>query len=378
MKIGIITLHRVLNYGSALQAYALQKYIQEELKEDVEIIDYIYPNKDHKEKKSIYKAVKDYIRVEIRDRMLYHRSRKKKLFLKFYDQELKLSESDYDCYEKIKQSPPIYDLYMTGSDQVWNYKTLKNDPAMYCVFAPSSARRIAFGASFSLGELPCQYHDSVRDRLTKYSHIGVRDKSGLKILEDLDLPHSIQSSNTCDPTLLLSNDYYDKLAEKSNIRIDGDYILEYQLNYSFSAEPTMSYLIRESRRHQPMKLVTLNIKRKCSEEDVLISGIGPNEFIWLIKHAQLVLTSSFHGTMFSIIYKRPFFCVIPPDSHPDKRIPDILDVLSLRDRCICNGEKSILCNPFDSPYTDEVNGKITDYINKSKKFLRESIYNEAK
>ena len=375
MRIGIITLHRVLNYGSALQAYALQTYLSKTFGEEVEIIDYIYPNKSHPRKGSFYRKIKNFIRIEIRDRLLYRRGEKIFKFKLFYQKHLKLSKNSYDSITQIENESFQYDLYVTGSDQVWNVKTLDNDPVFYCSFAPACAKRISFAASFSLNKLPEEYQSSVRDRLLKYSYIGIREKSGMDIIKSLSLPESIVCQNTCDPTLLLNQNDYDLLANESQIRIEGDYFLEYLLDYSFNAEPMASSIINFVKKQTGLKLVTLNIKRNTKRDDQLITGIGPNEFVWLIKHAKLVITSSFHGTIFSIIYRRPFYTIVPDEGHPDRRLSDMLELLGLENCCFkVKQNTNTVDMDFSNPFNYNSLKRIDNYIKESQSFLYKALY----
>ncbi len=375
MRIGIITLHRVLNYGSALQAYALQTYLTKTYGEEVEIIDYIYPNKSHPRKGSVYKKIKGFIRTEIRDRLIYKRGAMIEKFDLFYQKHFKLSELSYDSIPQIENESFQYDLYVTGSDQVWNVKTLDNDPVLYCSFAPKNAKRIAFAASFSLNKLPEGYQSSVRERLLKYSYIGIREKTGIEILNSLKLPSSIICQNTCDPTLLLNQNDYDLLAKESQIAVEGDYIFEYLLNYSFSAEPMASLLINYMKDQTGMKLISLNIKRKRDKNDQLITGIGPCEFVWLIKHAKYVVTSSFHGTIFSIIYRRPFYTIVPDEKHPDRRLSDMLELFGLENRSLkVNGNINPEIVNLTDPFNNEGIDSIDTFVKESKDFLFRAIY----
>lgn len=374
MKIGIVTLHKVQNYGSALQAYALLKYINSHQLGQAEIIDYIYPNAfHHTQKKSLYQRIKKLYCVQIRDQFFRRGWLKDIEFEKFYKHFFLLSNQQYKSIDAISKNPPIYDIYVTGSDQVWNVNTLKNDPIMYCSFAPLDAKRISFGASFTNKTLPAQYQDSIRDRLSKYTHIGVREASSINILHSLHLPDNIITQNTCDPTLLLNTSDYDELSKHSKVHIDGDYILIYTLKYAFLPEPALSYVVNKVRQFYNCKVIVIDShKVKLKQGDKIISGIGPCEFCWLFAHAKYAIVSSFHGTMFSLINRKPFTSIGPARNSEDRRILDIMTSLGLQDNYIPSDEtqKNINCS---DPYTEEIETNIKDFIRQSKTFLHNAI-----
>lgn len=376
VRIGIITLHRVVNYGSALQAYALQEYIEENGLGEVEIIDYYFPNKFHKRKLSFMKWLRKMYCVEIRD--MYFRGKRKKMqsLESFYDKYYHLSSCSYHSVRQIMENPPLYDLYMTGSDQLWNVNTMRNDPVMYCEFAPEDKRRVSFGASFTNRELPQQFKETVRARLNKYSYIGVREVSSLDIVNDLKIKPNIVVENTCDPTLLLKAEDYDKLAIQSRLTIDGDYILVYALQYSYSPEPALSTIVKQAKNKLGCGVVVVDYyKIKLLDGDRIINGIGPCEFCWLFKHAKFVIANSFHAVMFSIIYRRPFVGIGPDKKKEDRRINDILELMGLRKNFV-NADDSDIDTCINSPFTSAVEERLNCFIENSKDYLCRAIFNK--
>lgn len=372
MKIGIITLHRVPNYGSALQAYALQKYIQQYISDDVELIDYKFPNKFHRNKIGVVKKLIGIVRISL-EYLIRKRLKREKLFLLFYNQHLKLTSDYYKDIKQIHDDPPIYDLYVTGSDQVWNVETLKNDPVMYCSFAPQNARKIAFGASFTIKSLPQVYCSDVRRWLSEYSYIGVREYSSLEILDSLPLDEGIKRMCTCDPTLLLDAEDYHVLAKQSVLKIDGDYILIYLLNYAFNPEPAISIIAEMAAKHYDCQIIYFGDRHfDYKGKYETINGIGPCEFVYLFENARFILTSSFHGTMFSLINRKSFIAVLPDRNHNDCRIKDVLKLIGLD----ANGIESHDENPvvtFSNPFTEEIETNLKKYVDESKVFLQQAV-----
>ena len=372
MRIGIITLHRVLNFGSALQAYALQLFLEKNGHCDVELIDYMFPNKYHYNKYAINKRNVRIWLGTLKDYLFKRRKDTIRRFHDFYNDYYHLSSVRYESIEQIEKDPPIYDLYITGSDQVWNYKELKNDPVMYCSFAPLGSKIISFAASFTNKVLPKQYQNEVKKRLERYSKIGVREQSSLNILSDLGLTKDKEVTVTCDPTLLLGKDDYHELALKSELKINDDFILVYGLTYAYDPEPALSTIVDEIADKYKCSVYTLwfrhpHFKTKHKE----IWGVGPCEFCYLFENAKFVITSSFHGTMFSVINRKPFISIIPPNNNGDRRIKDFLDNVGLSHNYIhANKTFYEATNNF---YNQTVEGNISRIIQESKHFLLTSL-----
>lgn len=376
MKVGIITLHKVPNYGSALQAFALQAFLQKQ-NINVELIDYKYPNDYHLSfipKKNFYKICRENV-SRLYDYWIRRRRYQIKAFERFYKKYYCLTPIEYLSVNQIEQTPPIFDIYITGSDQVWNPKTLFVDPVMFCSFAPLKYKRISFSASFSNSVLPEKDKEKVKKYLDYYSAIGVREKSSLKILYSLNLKKNIKITCTCDPTLLLSSSEYSAIGAESTINIKQDYILVYLLNYAYDPEPAITYVVEDVVEHYGCDVVFIGHHRiHYKRKHKYIKGIGPCDFITLIENAKFIITSSFHGTMFAIIFRKPFVAITPAKHIADTRIIDVLNTIGLRDNYISSDKKlSRISLSYRYPYTQEIEDNIEKYINSSKKFLLSSL-----
>jgi hypothetical protein len=378
MKIGIITIHRLYNYGTNLQAYALQHYIEEKFGARVEIIDYLFPNKYHKKKESLLKNVRIWL-GEMKMDIFQKKWIQKNKFKKFQKDYYHITLKKYKSRESLERTNLNYDLYITGSDQVWNPKTLKNDPIMFCSFAPEGKRRISFGASFSATDYPIEYRDSARALLDKYSYIGVREKTALKVLNTIGVNSKIPQMCNCDPTLLLDKDDYHQLSLKSNLKIKKPFILVYKLGYSYSPEPAMSIAAKEAKKALGIDVLVIGrpLRIEYDGEAKYLEGVGPCDFLWLFEHATYIITSSFHGTMFSLINRKPFVAIIPGKGDDDSRIKDVLQICHLEGNYINSDSKDNTYNYSSSVYTPSVESSINDYISASKSFLDKAINNEC-
>lgn len=375
MRIGIITIHKLINFGTALQAFALQKYLQRTICNETEIIDYVFPNTFHKGKKTIIKIIRGWGRVLL-DYLFEKKYRYNKRFRYFQNKYFDLSENIYSNIQSINANPPLYDIYITGSDQVWNTETVKNDPSFYLCFAPKDKPKIAFSACFANDSLNDKYKYSVRERLSNYKYIGIREKSALRIIRDLNIPQNIVVCNTCDPTLLLSKDDYSEIASESKMDIKENYILVYIMMYAFNPYPALESILEQIQRETGLPIVVIgDSKFRYKGKYKFIKGIGPIDFLWLFEHASYVITSSFHGTMFSLIFRKPFTAISPNTG--DCRIKDVLEDIGLTRNLIFNNNE----NPeleITSPYTNQVEDKLEKFINTSKDFLKTAIMNSQK
>lgn len=367
-------MHMVKNYGSALQAYALMKYINS-LGYEAEIVDYEFPNLYHIKKSipSPFGRFKLFLRENLRVILLEPFLKRNTKFKRFVTNELQLSQKHYKSKEELAKDPPCYDIYVTGSDQVWNVNKIYEDDSYLCAFADADKKKISFGASFTINELPKNEYERFSKLLGRYSAIGVREKSSLKILDCLRLNDSIDICNTCDPTLLLDASDYERLSAKSKVKIDGDFILVHQLEYNFSAEPMISIAIQEAKKKYNCKMVLIDhMFKKVEKGDIKLCNLGPNEFVWLFQHAKAVVTSSFHGTMFSIIFRKPFVSIAPSKEHTDRRIADVLLRLGLTDNLVYNeGERGSVI--WKVGYTPLHEDKIIDYVKESQDFLKNAL-----
>ncbi|MEH7549898.1 polysaccharide pyruvyl transferase family protein, partial [Neobacillus vireti] len=215
MKICTITCHDVYNHGASLQAYALMKYLSNS-GHDVEIINYkpdylsnhyrlMSINNPKWEKNYLTKSIYLLLKIPFRLPGL----KRKKAFDKFTLQYLKLSKLKYNSYEELKNDPPIADAYICGSDQIWNtlHKNGK-DPAFYLDFVPDEKIKGSYAASFATESILEEHKPMIKQRVSRLDRISVREKSGVKILKELDINQVV---NVVDPVFLLEKNEWDKL-----------------------------------------------------------------------------------------------------------------------------------------------------------------------
>lgn len=322
MRIGIITMHKVLNCGSALQAYALQRKLCE-MGYESEIIDYKYNDKSGR------KSLKARIIAFARDVLFgFPERRMKRKFKAFYRHNLSLTKS-YDR-ESIVKDPPLFDLYIAGSDQVWNPRFIGDDVNFLLAFAPDGARRISYASSIAAVSLDEGLKESYARQLSRFSAISVRERSGVEIIKELT---GKDARVCCDPALLLGMEDWDALAARSKYRINEKYILVYALSYMFDPFPQIYGIVDKVQKTLGLKVIFLQGRAKdvFRPGSKLIKSAGPEDFVFLFKHAEFVISTSFHGAAFALIYEKPLIGVVDSHSASDSRIRSLLEEVSAED-----------------------------------------------
>lgn len=362
-RIGILTMHRVQNYGSALQAYALQEYINR-LGYDAELIDYIFPNGKRKERRPLKKRLKSLL-----FKWAYYLPllRKSKRFSRFCDVHYRCSEKRFDSPESLMRYDYPYDVLMTGSDQVWNPIHILGDMSFFLPFANAHTQKVAYAPSFSIASLPEGFDTIIRPYVEAYSHISVREKSGLDIVKSLT---DKEVAMVCDPTLLLTKEDWGTLAAQSEIRISEPYILVYVLSYAYNPYPAINAIIEKVQQELDLPLILLDapVLEMKFKNARFIKDAGPVEFLYLVQHASFVITTSFHGTAFALNFGIPFYSVIRDHSGFDTRMIDLIEAVEA-DRAIVY-DQPIDC-PLEMDYSivserlESIRYQSQDYIKKS-------------
>lgn len=333
-KVGITTIHRIANYGSVLQAYALQRTIFN-FGYDCEVIDYLYPNSYHVKKHATqleYYSFSKYIKKNI-GALVTKDDKRKQVFSDFISNYLNLSKFQYKTIGSLRNNPPLYDIYITGSDQVWNPTYMNYDPTFLLEFAPKNLKKISYAASFGNSKIDQRYVALYRKYLRTFSDISVREATGVQIVTDLI---DRQSFQVLDPTLLLEIDIWTNLAVKPKLK--NKYILCYYMGYAYNPQPYADLLAKEVMKTTGYDLVFItpgNYKDKMLVPRVhMVFDAGPREFLGWFANAEIVLTSSFHGTAFSILFNKPFFSLVNNMPTMDCRQKNLLEELKLHDQIL--------------------------------------------
>ncbi len=302
MKIGVLTFHYAHHYGAQLQAYALMKAITDQ-GVDCEIINYV--RKDTIEGNRLLKeGLSARALLSNANTLLNYRklSRRYRRFESFVNVNMKLSEKFYGTFAQLSSDTPSYDVYVCGSDQIWNpliYKENTFDPAFFADFA-QAGRRVAYAPSFGISSIPEDKRELLKSYLEKFDCLSVREMQGEKIIMDIT---GRDSCTVLDPTLLLDGEQWSDLASAPVFNEP------YLLCYFITDARKYSGFVHSLATKYGLPVVSLcGSRRVVSQTRHKVLDAGPREFLGLFKNASVVCTDSFHGTVFSINFKKEFFC----------------------------------------------------------------------
>lgn len=329
-KVSILTFHWTYNYGGILQAYALQKTIE---------------NKGYEVSFINYHNEKEILSNHSLVRALMHRTWS--LIAFFLGRKKRLSRTDLFRKTFMNISGPaihleddlslyydMSDYYVVGSDQVWNPE-LTGNANVYLLSFAKNKKRIAYAASFGKPVLSKKYEEAFKKELPSFSTISVRETSSANIIKRL-IGYTPQL--VLDPIFLLPRIEWDKVAVPIKY---CDYILCYYMP-SPDSEVIKAINDYSKRISKITGLRIINIGKKEYETikfwETNISNAGPREFVGLLKNAKFVITNSFHGTAFSLKYNIPFLTPINPsvsnESRLSVRIESLLELFNCQDRMI--------------------------------------------
>lgn len=320
-----ITYHAAHNYGSMLQAYALQQTLCK-LGYENDII-----NLRTERQKNIYGRfcnipVRNIVsllkRIFVSPYMKINQ-RKYDLFEKFLDEDLKLTK-EYRTFEELEKADFSYDCYISGGDQIWNTAPKDFDWSFYLPFV-KKGKRISYAVSMGpAGEKQMTDKERVKEYLSHFAHISVREEGTAAVVCQLvDTPVSME----LDPALLLTPSEWEKKMASAPV-MKGDYILLYSPGYNKSVYDMAKRL---SAQLGMKVVVTLFTKAIYSYRFEKCLATGPWEFLNLVKHARLVVSGSFHALVFATLFHIPFFAV---DGDKDNRMVTFLSNMKLLDRII--------------------------------------------
>ena len=308
-KIGIITFHAAENFGSALQAYALQKILQG-YGFDVYIIDAIL-ELDMQQ----YNVFRTYLYLEhpknlVRDILHFPYTKKRKTnFKMFKEQYMNLTPKKYNLgKDSLEELNSFFDIFVCGSDQIWNLNCTNGFvPEFFLDFVKNDRKKISYAPSMPC-EISPQYYEKVRRSINRIDYVSVREKQSVKYLcESLKIDKSI--STVLDPTLLLNKNNY--INEFKLVEDNKKYIFVYMLydeNKGQMDKVIDLALDLSKNKKLNIKYVYMNKIKKLKNAEFVL-GIGPKEFLEMIYNAEYVITNSFHATIFSILFEKSF-CVI--------------------------------------------------------------------
>lgn len=384
MKIGIVTYVKCDNYGAELQAFALQWKLNK-MGYDAEVINLEKRDIDMKRNPEVIRGAikqrfkKDGIKAvfsvaskvkEVCSRIVYERKFKKEmankhlLFEKFFKDKVRHSSKYYTLDEIAEVEDLPYDVYIAGSDQIWNYIHTDRLDVYFLMFANRyHAKKISYAASVSIYDIPEKWQSLYKTYFENIDILSVRELHGADLVKKYS---SKTAEVVLDPTFLLSRGEWEKEVSKE-IFVDGDYLLIYTL----SGSSHIRRMAQNIAKKQNLKVVNIKSNYVPEPDDgtVHFYEIGPSEWVGLWAKAKYVVTDSFHGTAFSINFNIPFTTLVNPTSMMNSRVLSILKITGLESRIVYDSssglkEPTVLTIDF-SP----VNKTLAEWREKSLSFI---------
>lgn len=362
-KIGILTFQDTLNYGASMQCYALQKKLQL-MGADAEVINYKCP-KFVKEYSPFYISklnVKKFLYMIFAFKMNVIKQRKK---IKFQNANIQLSKKYTP--DTISLANQCYDIFITGSDQVWNWHLTGFDKTFFLDFVEKEKEKCSYAASFGISEIEQDKSVAYSNLLSNFNYISVREKSAQNILSSL-IKRSPEI--VVDPVFLLSSQQWKQVLICPQLE---NYVVLYSINDTKAYE-----CAKELAKQTGKTLVYLSAPLKKHGNFLKITNIGPDEFVGWISNADYVITDSFHGVATSILFHKQFIALQDRRkiANANARIWDLLFDLNLTNRII--QEPTEIDKIFEQIDFEQVQDVLDVNINKSVLFLEKIIgnYNE--
>ncbi len=359
MKISIITLHSILNnYGSVLQGFALCKFLNNN-GYDAQVIDYRPEYKTNKT--SVLRS------LVIKTTFFPYYIKRTQKFKNFINKNSKLTQKRYTSYEELNELPPKSDVYIAGSDQIWNnFFPCGKDSAYYLEFVRTGIK-MSYAASLGRDDISVDDLLMIKEKTKDFKCILVREESGKEQLEKVGVKNV---QHVADPVFLLNKEDYIKLTDDKNNKLISKY-KRYLLVYAVGQDDLLSSVVKKIASELDLKIISIGgFSNKC-ECDKFDRTAGPLDFINLINNAEFVVTSSFHCVAFSLIFMKKFVAVLP--SKNPTRIENILSAVGLENRIIteCNYMNNIL----EEIDYNQPNKALNLYIEKSKRHLINALEN---
>lgn len=366
MKIGIITIHNSPNYGACLQSFALYKFLEQH-GYSTEIIDLHRPyyddyvvSKKYKpyshNVKSIKRKLFDWLKKILKSERDIPQIKDKETNIisesKFHDfnSQIRLSKP-FRGIDELYRNPPEYDVYITGSDQVWNpTQNYCLEPYFLTFVKNEKALKISYASSIGIDRLLHKEKKDFKRWLNSYDSISVREKTAQSVLSEF-VNKNIEV--VADPTFLLELDYWKNIAQQANLT-EKKYILLFSLSINKEMIDYAMTLSKESGK----ELIVLHqklTKEYAKGKFHVVNNAGPIEFLGYIANADFVLTDSFHCTVFSLILGvGNFYTYISPFNNRGSRIVDLLAKFEMNNH-ILDGELNKSYQELDSSKVNKLN-----------------------
>ena len=307
---------------------------------DNDIIDYIYPNSWHIERKKeslllrLLHIAKRIFRLIIKEKSIAYNEANK--INEFIDKNLVKTRESFVSPLELSHKCPSYDIYLTGSDQVWNTDYLKGDTSFFFSFIKNkSAIKISYASSFGRFTLNEQEAIKWLSHLNSYKAVSVRESAAIDLIQKYT---AITPTLVLDPTLLLTKEEWLEFSRQYRHDNQKPYILVYILTYAWNPFPYAEEVVRKYQEETGWDVLVLEPESILDNHPswTYIHNASPQEFVALFANASLVITTSFHGTAFSINLEVPFYSIVTKNEVYDDRIDSLLNITQLNSRKLYN------------------------------------------
>ncbi|OUO81861.1 polysaccharide pyruvyl transferase family protein [Bacteroides sp. An269] len=339
-KIGLVSVHNP-NYGSLLQTYALHTYLNG-IGAENEIILYT-KKKDFRQLRRLLNVQLVLMKGRVVYRDIYCKlfhpdiakllSLRMRKFEEFKNKYLRFSRNHIG-WEDLLTTNQDYDTFIIGSDQVWNPINIGTD-FFNLLFTKKDKYRISYASSFGVSSIPASQIDKTKHYLERIQCLSTREKTGVEIIKKLT---GRNAKLVCDPTLLVDKSLWNNLKGEKRF-ISEKYIFCYFLGNN----PEHRDFANRFKAETGYKIVALQhldelILSDIDFADIKPFDVGPAEFVNLISNAEFVLTDSFHGTIFSLLYHKKFFTFSRFESSSkgstNSRVISLLEMMGVKERHI--------------------------------------------
>lgn len=343
-KAGIITFHNAENYGAALQTYALMKTLKS-FKLDVRVVDY--------RNRGVF--IRNLLKNLFYLGTFQNPLRNHQGFLDFQKDFLNLTKKTYRDRDSFKKDAALFDLLFFGSDQIWNPDLANGFDPLYFGDLNTNARKIAYAASLGKDEITPHQRQILNALIGNLDAVGVREETMLPLIDR-------KATCVVDPCMLLSAVDWRDVADNSLTQ--RNFIFIYQL---FRNPQIIETAVKLGEQLKQEVMVLSPYPLLFRKEGVHKLGrITPNQFLAYCTRARTIISDSFHGTLFSILFEKPFYTFLP--GAKTGRITTFLQKMSLSDRIVTLDHLPSGGIDFSS-----VRPLLTREVQKSLNFIRNNI-----
>lgn len=370
-KIGLITFHDTANHGAALQAYATLSKVNS-LGYNIELIDY-----SNEMRRSLYNFDKK-IMSEIKNRqflsiiksVLGARTIIKRMnsFDEFYSEYTPRSSKKFNENDSLKSLNQEYDLFISGSDQIWSTTNNGNDSTYYLDFVDDKRKTISYASSFGSTTNKNNELEPFNTLLRSINYVGVREKQGVEIYNKLT---GKTAQLVLDPVFLLESEQWKELVYPY-IRLRDSTLVDYTSNKKFIKKFLSIPGVEEKFSYKVKFGTGLSIKDLIDPKTELNLSCGPRDFISAVYYSDYLFTSSFHGVVLAIIFRKQFTVALSGNEGRDSRLISLLEQLGLQDR-ILTGNSSLETVTKEINY-EIVHEKLSTLREQSIAFLEGSLF----